>query len=365
MGGIFSKAAGFCQFRVTGPVPDAADFCEFFASRLNRQAFAPIESDLQESSQGWARITDTDQTSFSVPGDFWFDTVLSFSYRVDTRKVPGVLVKKHCKLKEARFLAENPQMKRVPRQKKAEIKDLVRAELLAKSLPVPATCDLSWNVRDGVLSVYATSTKTVDAVHTLLQKTFPEFAFQLITPYARALAVLPEEQRMKFTETHQNPQGILAQLSACSWLGKEFLQWLLLRSVDGLTDYVANDAGEEISFSAYMDRRVVLCGDAAEGKQKVSVAGHQDSYREVMAGLEAGKEITEASLVIEREDVEWLLTVKADTFAFSACKADGAGAGDSEDEGKSAHIIDRVALDATCARLFMAMLETFLREKAF
>ncbi len=65
--------------------------------------------------------------------------------RRDQRKIPAAVLKSHTAREEGAFLAEHPNLRRTPKGKREEIKELVQIRLMAKCLPIPATTDLVWD----------------------------------------------------------------------------------------------------------------------------------------------------------------------------------------------------------------------------
>ena len=51
-----------------------------------------------------------------------------------------------------------------------------------------------------------------------------------------------------------------------------------------------------------------------------TVAGPQDSFRETCTALQNGKQITEATLYLEKQEHVWRVTFKGETFSFASFK---------------------------------------------
>ncbi len=83
----------------------------------------------------------------------------------------------------------------------------------------------------------------------------------------------------------------------------------------------AGPAQEGAPFSAYLNDRLVLFGEGDGGVQKVSVVGSQDHFSEVRTALKNGKQITEASLYLEKEEHQWKITLRALMFHFASFKS--------------------------------------------
>ena len=70
-----------------------------------------------------------------------------------------------------------------------------------------------------------------------------------------------------------------------------------------------------------LDDRLVLLGGEEGAVQKVSVVGSQDQFREVRTALRNGKQITEATLYLEKEEYQWKMTLRGLTFHFASFKS--------------------------------------------
>ena len=69
-----------------------------------------------------------------------------------------------------------------------------------------------------------------------------------------------------------------------------------------------------------MNDRLLLQASGETGIQRVTVAGAQDDFREVLAALRMGKGITEATIHLEKDENAWKLTLKGELFHFGSFK---------------------------------------------
>jgi len=69
-----------------------------------------------------------------------------------------------------------------------------------------------------------------------------------------------------------------------------------------------------------MNDRLLLQANGETGLQRVTVAGAQDDFREVLAALHRGKVITEATIHFEKDEHAWKLTLKGELFHFGSFK---------------------------------------------
>ncbi len=110
----------------------------------------------------------------------------------------------------------------------------------------------------------------------------------------------------------------------------------------------------------------MLEGEDEEGKQKVTVAGPQNKFDEVLAALENRKSICEATLHLEKEELQWKLTLKGEMFQFGSfrCPSVKLEKDDMVDEEreKEALFFERMYLLETGLQLFDSLFATFLQQ---
>ena len=138
--GLLAGTLSFVRYRVEGPEPDP--FWETVDQRIRAFSFREMESGTEEKAMGWVGLHHMLDTEFAyanyAAGDY-----LTFSFRVDRKTVPGALLKKYL-LAEERRIASTSGRSRISRQERGEVRERVRSQLLAKSLPVPAVYDVCW-----------------------------------------------------------------------------------------------------------------------------------------------------------------------------------------------------------------------------
>ena len=193
--GILSNTVSICQFRVEGEIPAAAELFAWASDLLARHRFQPIDQGAAELSVGWVHTGNHQESAFASPADFWHDHYLAFSLRQDRRRIPAALLKAYFQVSEHEFLAANPGLRWVPKQKKQDLRDNVRAALLAKTLPVPVVLDAVWDTRTGLLTFTALGRPAIEAFETHFKKTFPALRLIAVHPYARAWRVVDGPQQ--------------------------------------------------------------------------------------------------------------------------------------------------------------------------
>jgi len=319
----FSNTTSFIQMQAVGDLP--SDVFNWLSNCLTSTSFSSIEETADELSIGWTRSDNIEDSTFDVPIAFRRDHHALFSLRVDQRRVASAVLKAHVVREEKKFIAENPNFRKPPKEKREEIKELVKLRLLATAHPVPSVIDVTWNFTTGVVTLFSTSTSAIDRFEDIFKKTFAGVHLTLIHPYARAKGLLNGALLEALIAANQaNSDDVTALISSNRWIGNEFLLWLLYRGLNDASEYIVNITGhskEGEKFSAWIDDRIIMEGDSeGGGVQKVAVTGSQDLYKEVRSALTSNKQITSATICMEYGENQWKLALKGDTFAFNSFK---------------------------------------------
>lgn len=183
--GIYSKSLSCTRYFVRGETP--LDFLTWVDERLQSYLFRDIDDTTDEKAWGWVELDNLLQTSFEG-GMAHKGEYLAFSLRVDTRKVPAAVFRKHFLLSEQTVRAQQ-QNRRLSRQQKLELKKTVMADLLRRQMPQPALFDIVWHPSQQRLWLFATSPKIREIFETLFRETF-ELDIYLLFPYTLAQDVL-------------------------------------------------------------------------------------------------------------------------------------------------------------------------------
>jgi hypothetical protein len=365
--GILSSSVGLCQFSVIGNLP-ATDLFNWFAERLARHGFVSIDQGAAELSIGWVHMDNHQQSDFTTPAAFWHDNYLVLTLRRDRRTIPAALLRARVKMAEEEFLAANPGLSRVPKQKREELREAVRSFLLARTLPVPSVVDAVWDLDKNVLTLAALGAPVMDLFEKHFIKTFEGFRLVAIHPYARAEAVVPGPLRAALRQSNRaTSEAALDLIKSNQWLGEDFLRWLTYQTLNGSSAYRIDRPGPAVEgeqFIAYLNDRMVLRGGDENGVQKITASGPQDRFGEVRAALCSGKQITEATLHLEKGDHLWKLTLKGEMFHFGSFKAPRIkmerDAGVDEASERVALFFERMSLLETGFQMFDSLYATFL-----
>lgn len=368
--GILANSVSICQFQVVGELPEGNIF-EWVGECLEKFSFKNIESSAEELSIGWVRTDDCQSTDFAGLQLFRRDHYLSFTLRRDQRRIPVPLLKAYQQIAEQDFLGSNPGFFRVPKQKREDIRDAVRLSLLARALPSPAMYDVIWDTRSGLVTLASLSPKVIDLFETEFKKSFPGLRLLMINPFARAMRIsaddlLPELEKANLAST----ESVLDLIRSNLWIGQDFLLWLLHQTMTGSGEHTVCTPGIFGSgepFTSFMNDRLLLQANGESGTQKITVAGAQDNFSEVLAALHLGKKITEATIHFEKDEHSWKLTLKGELFHFGSFKCPSVQIEKDNTADKSAEqeavFYERMHLLECGTQLFDSLLSAFLRER--
>lgn len=369
--GVYANTVSITQFTVTGELPKSDQF-PWFSEKLAGRGFQTIENSAEEASEGWTQVDRPDDAAFEAPSDFWRDNYLVFSLRRDQRKIPAAVLKSHTAREEGAFLAQHPNLRRTPKNKRTEIKELVQLRLMAKCLPVPSTVDVVWDQKSGVLTLFSLGSKVVERFEDIFRKTFEGLSLVAIHPFARARMLLEGPLLDSLEKANQsNSDSAMALIRDNQWLGWDFMLWLLQRGLNGEGEFGLCRPGHFSigeRFSAWIDDRIQLQGGGEEGGiQKVSVSGSQDSYLEAISALKGGKQITSATICMEKDENIWKLTLKGETFGFASFKCPQVrierDATVDEMSEREAAFYERMFLLEQGVQLFDSLFTAFLKER--
>jgi hypothetical protein len=368
--GILNNTVSICQFQVLGTMP-ATDLATWVGEGLANDGFRSIEQTSEELSSGWVQLDDYQESDFNDLHTFQHDHYLAFSLRRDQRKLPTALLKPYILNAEEEWLSANPQFKRVPKQQREDLRDAVRGSLFAKTLPAPAIYDAVWDTRSNMITFSALGTNAVDLFVDQFKKSFDGLRLVPIHPIARAGQVIGDVLQPALTQANRSSSdAVLEQIEANQWLGTDFLLWLMHETMNAASEYAVNQPGPLVagdSFVAYLNDRLLLAASSESGVQKVTVTGPQDHFSEVRTALQGGKEIHEAVLYMEKQEKQWKMTLKGETFHFASFKAPAVtlekdDITDPEME-REAVFFERMSLLEEGLQLFNSLFATFLTQR--
>lgn len=367
--GYLSRTTPLSVYTVEGDIT-SSDLVQFVSEGLSRLPFRSIDGSLDEISVGWVPLHDHTTPDFTNPGCFWFDGRVIVTLRIDQRKIPAPLFRYYLTAAEQEYLSLHPGLRRVPKKKRDDLKDAVRLALLAKTLPAPATVDILWDLHRRRLHLTTLSPRAAEWVEKSFKRSFPDLRLVPMTPYHRALYLLPEPLVQRFaTLNRAGTEALLDIIRSNRWLGEEFQLWLLFLTSQGKSSFSVRVPGpqeEGREFSAWIDSRIVLQAPSDDGPQKVTVTGFQQTLSEPISALRRGKTIQESTLSIEMGDT-WRVTLKGELFHFASLRTppvviDRSDLDETENEEHAA-VYERIGLLETFFQLFDSLLLQFLHDR--
>ena len=180
-----SASAGLTRYRIVEEEIPQSLWGEI-EDRLKRNACRDIDASNEERSFGWVSFDNMLDPDFALcPPEK--GSYLTFTLRLDTRRVPAAVLKKHLTLALNKALAELREQgkKFVTKEQKSEIREQVVLRLRARSLPIPACFDVVWDTDTQTVYLASTQPKLTELFEELFTHTFG-LHLEPITPYFAA-----------------------------------------------------------------------------------------------------------------------------------------------------------------------------------
>lgn len=198
---FLKTSTSFTRFRITDPVPSS--LWTEVADRLRSNSFTDIDELPEERSVGWTAFEDILDVTFTA-NPIEKGVYLAFCLRLDTRRVPPAVIKKHLALALRKEEAQNREMgkKFVSRDRKKELKEQVMLRLRMRFLPIPAEFQVVWNTAESVICFASTQQKMLDLFEELFVRTF-ELHIVPLSPYELAVNLLGDGMRLDLLEPTQ------------------------------------------------------------------------------------------------------------------------------------------------------------------
>lgn len=196
--GFLNSSSSFTRFRITDPVPPS--LWGEVLDRLRQYAFREIDETADERSLGWVSFEDMLDTEWrNEPPQK--GAYIAFSLRLDTRRVPPAVLKKHTavamKAEEARNREQGK--KYISRERKKELREQVELRLRTRTLPIPAEFNVVWNTGENTVYFASTQSKMIEAFQEHFTKTF-SLDLDPLTPYGLAAKILGENGLAKLDQ---------------------------------------------------------------------------------------------------------------------------------------------------------------------
>ncbi len=341
--GLLSGSLSFRRFRTVQPLP--SDFRDTFVDGVNRYAFRENPGHRsREPLVGWVNVFDPGDANFSL-NTFLYDHYLVLAMRADKKAVNSRFF--HILLERRyREVMNERHLDRLGKRYRAEIKEALEEELLAKALPAVNTYDVAWDINTGEVFVFATSDAVIDQVHGLLHDTFG-----IIVHPERMVDWLAERWDWQAVESRIDawiPGGVAERqvpVDVDGWhtgnplkgreerLGSEFLTWLWYESEahdgyfrlddpelepvsgaatgeDGApSPSSSHAAGDEITL--WLDNKLIFRDiDNGEVPGITTMVGEAPSATpEAKLTFRSGKYPVEARIAFQRGEAQWYFTL--------------------------------------------------------
>lgn len=187
--GFANNSCSFTRFRILDPVSDS--LIAEIPQKLAQYAFNDIEDLPEMQAWGWVCYEDMLDSAWSTAPPFKGEYVV-FSLRLDTRRIPAGVIKKHLALAIRKESQEHPDRKFISRERKKELREQVLLRLRQRFLPTPAEFNVVWNLRTHAVWFASIQSKMIDLFCEYFLNTFGLHLEQL-TPYNLAVDLLGEE----------------------------------------------------------------------------------------------------------------------------------------------------------------------------
>ncbi len=188
---FLNASTSFTRFKIIDEIP--SETMSSLHELLTKYSFKDIDEIATERAWGWTSFDDMLDTEFERTPIDKADYVC-FSLRLDTRRIPGAVLKKHTRIalmEEERKLQEIGK-KFVPKDRRTEIKEQVKLKLMTRFLPIPAEFQVVWSTTKNMIYLGTVQPKMIDLFLEHFVLTF-DLHLELQTPYTLAIDLLGEE----------------------------------------------------------------------------------------------------------------------------------------------------------------------------
>jgi len=103
-------------------------------------------------------------------------------------------------------------------------------------------------------------------------------------------------------------------------LGQEFLTWLWFRSETGNVFRMEGPEHNGEPFTVAMEQRIVVRGGEGENQETATVVGSFSPLREARLGLLTGKQVVRCLVRLEKDGMDWQVTLKAEDFSINSLR---------------------------------------------
>lgn len=275
-------------------------------AQLCRKSFVPIDDNpTADYSLGWVERFNHLGSGFN-PATYRFGGLLAFTLRRDSRKVSPQSIARYLSLAEEEYTEKNGRMPNSLAKK--ELKETVKAKLLAKAPVTTETVGVAWFPKENEIWLLGRGEGKRGDFERLWALTFG-LSLEMIAPFSQALEALPGlAGQLGIAES----SSFLDKWDKAKWLGQDFLLWLWAESEMQGNLLTAAGHSLEIQFGG----KIVLVND----KEKVTCSGPKENWPEAHTAILEGKSLSKAQIVLATEAMAFSFALDADTLTPSAIK---------------------------------------------
>jgi len=168
--GIVTGPMTLARFRVVGDRPQG--WREVFRDRLNDHAFKePPQGQGKEEVEGWVQVHNLLDAEFDDFNRWLYNDTVVLALRVDKKRLPAKLLRATLDKRAEAWCAER-DVARCPNAVKAELKEELEHEWLARTLPSVSVTDAAWNIEGGWAVLHSLSEGVADRFRKRFYRTF-------------------------------------------------------------------------------------------------------------------------------------------------------------------------------------------------
>ena len=188
--GFCNASCSFTRFRIIDPIP--SELWTQIPDKLRQFAFRDIDDLPEMQAYGWVCFEDMLDSEWRTAPPHK-GAYLLFSLRLDTRRIPAAVIKKHLTLalKAEKEKMQEQGKKFISRERKKELKEQVLLRLRQRFLPIPAEFNVIWATDRNEVWFASTQGKMIDLFMEAFLNSF-ELHLEQITPYSLAETMLDE-----------------------------------------------------------------------------------------------------------------------------------------------------------------------------
>lgn len=190
--GFLNASTSFTRFSIVDPVPE--QLWSDIPDLLKKGALLDIDELPEMEAKGWTCFDDYLDTQW-VTASPHKGEYLAFTLRIDTRRIPAGVIRKHVTLALKKERLANLQQGKtyISKERKKEIKEQVILRLRQRFLPVPAEINVVWSIRRNEVWLASVQSKVIELFMQLFLDTF-QLHLQQLTPSALAVQLMGEGQ---------------------------------------------------------------------------------------------------------------------------------------------------------------------------